>query len=310
MFLFIICIFIILLLFFLYRIEIFGISDSLTNEEYLNLGYGYYDIPQQTECINQTNKCSEKGIISEIQVCIPNEKTKNGCIKKGSIQTFESKISEKNCISSCRYSIWGKTHISECFLDNNDICFFNNKGFKILEKKCIQNDAYGMNTCSYDLNTNSKIFDGCVLNSNGYTVECNVGSIYKEIQTCNNPVNLDTLEELKHCGSWKVDKDAYKKDENIAKNFNDDCLNPNNEINKTSYCYNFQDGNILNNNNIIGFTKIPFYCDNDVCSKNYNCIDETTLNGRIQIYNNMKNNISTVICNNGISPICVKLCSL
>jgi hypothetical protein len=294
MILFIIIIIFILLLIFSFRNYFFSISSSLTNEEYTKLGYGYYSDPIETECINQSGKCSEKGIISQISYCVPNEKTKRGCIKKGGIQTFESKIVEKNCIASCRYSIWSETKVSDCVPKDkffSDDCVFNNKGIRTLEKKCIQNDAYGMNTCSYDINTNSKIFDGCSLNSNGYTVNCNIGSIYHELESCN-------LENFPKCGKWKIDQEAYILNPNIAKNFYEECLPPGNEVFETNECYDF------------GYTIVPFYCHggDGVCSKNYNCIDETTQLGRITIYNNIINNIPTVVCNQGIFPGCVKKC--
>ena len=295
-----ICILLFLIFIYYFRYEIFGIPNSLTNEEYTTLKYGYYDTPIQTECINYSGICSEKGIISKISYCIPNAITKKGCIGKDGFQTYDTEIEQTSCTTSCRYSIWGEEIITPCYLesDMNDDCIKPNtvKGYKTLTKTCIQNDAYGMNTCSYDININSTIFDGCKLNSNGFTVECNVGSTYKEIQLCRNPINKRTNKEYEICGNWELNTKS-----NCGSYVDEQYF-------ETKKCFNFENNKLLNKANMYGYTKLEYTCDKKNCSKNYDCIDENTQEGRNKIYQNSLNKISSVICNNNLYPICVKSC--
>jgi len=145
------------------RYNLFGISPNLSDDEYTKLGYGVYSQPEKTECINSSGLCSEKGVISEISYCIPNKNTKRGCIDKNGKQTYDIKITQTGCTTSCRYSIWDNELTTGCFIpispsqNTSEIlsprCIKKGeKGISITKKKCIQNDAYGINTCSYELN--------------------------------------------------------------------------------------------------------------------------------------------------------------
>lgn len=293
--------FIILIIFiifiFIFRYSIFGIDSNLSPSEYSDLGYGYYSSASKTSCLNQSGFCSEPGIVSEISLCIPNSSTKKGCINSSGFQTFNSKISQQDCSTSCRYSIWNQPIISQCLLPSpiDDVCITDSqKGFITLEKTCIQNDAYGMNTCTYDINLNSEIFPGCVLSNNGYTVECSVGSVYKEIKECNSPINPSTNLPYDICGSLEVDTSLYE-------NYPPNCYYTSEDF----YIPNHSCIPLLNN---IGYRKFSMKCNKKFCSNNISCIDDSTVSGKKTILNHLKNNLPFHIC--GSPPFCGKPCTL
>ena len=183
------CIIIVILL-FAYRFELF-IDRSL---------YGIYSEPVSTSCINKTGKCSDMGLITTINYCLPNKTTGNGCLvetENGLIQTFNSIEVTDACKSQCRSSVWEITGISECMNINGEIdgCLSDPiDGRKEITRKCVKNDTSGINTCTYNVGT-LDIPCGCYLDKNNTTVICEIGAEYKEFQSCSDPI-------YPKCGEW------------------------------------------------------------------------------------------------------------
>ena len=266
---------------FFLRYYIFGISSNLSKEEYINEGYGYYSDSVKTECINNSGLCSENGIVSEIKYCIKNSKTERGCIDSNGKQTFKNIINEKVCSTGCRYSIWGKTIETECITEIDDICI--TKGIKKIQKTCIQNDAYGMNTCTYSKNINSEIFPGCKLTNNGYTVECEVGSIYTETQEC---------EKGEECGKWEVDQNVYE-------NYSKECI-----IEDEDYYTKYKNCIPLVNN--LGYRLLNMNCNKKNCKNVGYCLNKSDRNFNKKIIENFNKKKGLITCDQ--KPSCIRPC--
>ena len=97
-----------------------------------------------TQCETKSGKCNEIGNKTSYKIC-------NNVVKY---------INSTPCSINCRYSIWEDFSTTDC-IDNK----------KTITKKCINNDAYGINTCTYQLSNDNGSLDnyipeGCTLDNN------------------------------------------------------------------------------------------------------------------------------------------------
>lgn len=164
-----------IILLIIYRDEIFGNN------------YGTYSEIMSTGCITENGKCNEIGFVTTYQDCIVNPKTKKGCLNEDNKESLKRKeINVTACSPACRVSIWKDIKISECI-----------NGEKTITKECVSNDAYGINTCTYEISNNNGslqnyIPEGCL--SDGNIVTCNVGSFYTKIELCEKEKSKEILD--------------------------------------------------------------------------------------------------------------------
>lgn len=142
----------IVVLFFVYRQEIFGYG-IMDKETALEKGFGYFDEPVTSGCSNASGKCSEMGVQTTITNCIINPTTGKGCINSKGNQVFKPTVTHSSCVPQCRSSVWKIEAVSDCKSTEEEQygCVTETLagvvGYKLITKKCVENDTYGVNAC-------------------------------------------------------------------------------------------------------------------------------------------------------------------
>ena len=198
-----------IVLIYIFRFTLF--ASFLTND-----GYGTYEVLSTTECKTESGFCGEIGYQYTTENCVRNPITGWGCLNKNQ-QTFASRITRSKCTPKCQSSIWKTISSDVCVptdSEGNDIPIVDGKlpvgvclnvdavGNFIDTLTCVAHDSSGDNGCIWTIDPSIPLPSGCVINPNGTTATCSVGSIVYNRTKCIPPKSMT------RCGVYGISVDS------------------------------------------------------------------------------------------------------
>lgn len=314
---------VLVVLLFVFRRQIAGAVPNSTSQQALAAGYGYYDEPVSSDCLTMTlpSRCSDTGIITQVQRCVSNPSTGRGCLDNKGNQTFATIITRKSCLPLCRSSGWVNQVTGQCRIpvemprlgrrvkrqrgtplklaSNSSIepvCYPRDVvGVQTVSKTCAPIDATGPNTCTYEYPytitpETPPIPPECKLGPNNQ-VTCSVGYTYTVEEPC-----IPNLDEDKVCGVWRLQE-------------GETCTYSGSPI-KTNDCRNPKGGKYTSDTDIldVGWTTLPMTCvrDTDYSQPAKACLPITDCVQPNDAFTTLLGARPPVIC--GAQPTCARFC--